>query len=364
LSVGVVGGTALTNDFTRQLVSFPGYPRLNYTETSTGRSASGGLILEWHVNSNWAVEVDGIYRGLHGSSPFPFGVVTWEFPVLAKYRFAFGRSAHPFLEGGAAFRTAANLNWANPSHEGVTAGTGLAIPIGRFELAPELRYTRWVGDNNIDAATKPDQIEVLLGFSGNFGSDRHPFSRWVTVGAVLGTNLTTNFTVFDSPTLIYLVRADGSTFVVNGTESGGSRGRSFLAGPSVQIKGPGRFAFEVDAIHTTENYIDNTYLANHVLYFSSQDGFGLWQLPVLAKYHLPVLFERGRLSEFLEAGPSFRLISTSYGASRYGITTGAGLELNAKLLRISPELRYCYWRPDSLSGLEHNQLQLLVSFAF
>lgn len=64
------------------------------------------------------IEPDGT---LNSISPSP--VVTWEFPVLAKYRFSEGRF-RPFIEAGPEFRTTGNLNFS-PSRYGGTAGFGI-----------------------------------------------------------------------------------------------------------------------------------------------------------------------------------------------------------------------------------------------
>ena len=75
----------------------------------------------------------------------PFTVLTWQFPVLAKY--GWGRSRWtPFAEGGPSFRLAGNLNGYNPSHYGITLGSGMETRTHGIRLAPALRYTRWAQD--------------------------------------------------------------------------------------------------------------------------------------------------------------------------------------------------------------------------
>jgi hypothetical protein len=72
-------------------------------------------------------------------------VLTWDFPVLAKYHLAkLGRA--PFVEAGPSFRAAGNLNGYNPSHFGVTAGAGAETRKGWALLSTALRYTRWAKD--------------------------------------------------------------------------------------------------------------------------------------------------------------------------------------------------------------------------
>ena len=90
-----------------------------------------------------SIEVDGLYHeleftragiepdgSLNSVSPAP--VVTWESPVLAKYRFTFPLIT-PFVEAGPAFRTSGNLNGASPSNHGFVAGVVQKRTYGSFE---------------------------------------------------------------------------------------------------------------------------------------------------------------------------------------------------------------------------------------
>jgi hypothetical protein len=61
-------------------------------------------------------------------------------------------------------------NW--PTTHGVVAGGGIAIPAGRVEFSPELRYTHWnreaVSGSFPDGgsyASSQDQLDVLVGIS-------------------------------------------------------------------------------------------------------------------------------------------------------------------------------------------------------
>lgn len=112
-------------------------------------------LVELHLPLHWSVEVDGLYRTLHfttaGVEPngtlnsvSPSPIVTWEFPVLVKYRFQFPK-VKPFVEAGPSFRTAGNLNGTEPSHRGVTGGFGVEMHSHGLAIAPVLRYTHWAG---------------------------------------------------------------------------------------------------------------------------------------------------------------------------------------------------------------------------
>jgi len=127
-----------------------------------------------------SVEADALYRPLNytfaGVNPngtlnsvSPATVVTWEFPVLAKYSFPM-RIAKPFLVLGPSFRAAGNLNQASPSNHGFTAGAGMeAHLVGKLKAAPVVRYTRWAADGNFAGGIGPvfirDQVEILVGLS-------------------------------------------------------------------------------------------------------------------------------------------------------------------------------------------------------
>ncbi len=129
-------------------------------------------MFEVHLDPHWSLEVNGLFRQLHGSvarvlrpedslgdqSPQP--VVTWEFPVLAKYRFQ-RRTLSPFFEAGPSFRTTGNLN-TEPSHHGIAAGAGFEMKWRSLKIAPALRYTLWAGEKHTQGA--PDRS----------GSSRNP----------------------------------------------------------------------------------------------------------------------------------------------------------------------------------------------
>jgi hypothetical protein len=108
-----------------------------------------GLTTLVSVGHNFWIEADGIYKPLRAGSDSltRFSVLTWQFPVLAKYSLAKRTSTwRPFAEGGPSFRLAGNLNGYNPSHYGVTVGGGIETYVRGVRLSPTLRYTRWAKD--------------------------------------------------------------------------------------------------------------------------------------------------------------------------------------------------------------------------
>jgi hypothetical protein len=136
LSLGVIGGVSLLGEFY--------YPASGVRERVGYLAGASGQV---ELHQDLALEVDAVYKPLQASfSPGQgFTVLSWDFPVLAKYHVAkLGRA--PFVEAGPSFRAAGNLNGYNPSHFGVTAGAGAETRTGWALLSTALRYTRWIKD--------------------------------------------------------------------------------------------------------------------------------------------------------------------------------------------------------------------------
>lgn len=141
LLVGVLAGFPLTRGFRPDSDGSAEIERMRYL---------AGLTVEINLAGNLSVEADGIYRPLNARSDPIYGqahfsVLTWQIPVLAKYRWT--RPVWtPFAEAGPSFRLAGNLNEYNPSHYGITAGAGMETRTHGIRLSPTLRYTRWATD--------------------------------------------------------------------------------------------------------------------------------------------------------------------------------------------------------------------------
>ena len=123
------------------------------------------------LNDRLSVEADGIYKPLRSSfgGAGHYSVITWDFPVLAKYQWTKSPWT-PFIEAGPSFRLAGNLN--NPSHYGVTAVAGMERRVGSLRITPTLRYTRWAVDPPLyysysggNERTSANVVEVLFGIS-------------------------------------------------------------------------------------------------------------------------------------------------------------------------------------------------------
>jgi len=352
LSVGFAGGGAPTNAFETTNAGVPG----TLTSYSQAKDYVVGLMLEYRLAGNLSVEADALYRELHLTVAFvepslvlyavsPSPVVTYELPLMVKYRFH-GSRADPFVEAGPVFRPTTNLN-ANPSHYGVGAGIGVTARWKQFEISPMLRYTRWVHDRPLQnfAESESDQVELLIGVSGRPHSAWHPLSSQIALGLVGGTTL-----LHDVPT-----SASAFTDLLVPAGSGGytyqqESGTTYVSGSAVSLLGPALEApllkgifLEVDAVHHSIEVSWRNVLQNgDVLQsFSGREGL-TWEFPVLGKYKIGTR----RVRPFVEAGPSFRLLAEN--SSLFGITTGAGLEVRWRNLKIAPALRFTHWGPQGL----------------
>jgi len=169
-SFGVTGGLGLTDGIQNQTTD-------GYHFYSDSKDYVVGPMIALGLPFHLSVELDALYRPLSLDSYIALEngvntatahahVTTWEFPVLAKYKFPLP-IVKPFLELGPSFRTAGNLNSTSPSHYGVTLGGGVEAHLLKLKIAPEIRYTHWAPDNTSPAVilplTNPNQVELLVG---------------------------------------------------------------------------------------------------------------------------------------------------------------------------------------------------------
>ncbi len=340
-SYGIVAGTALTDDFNS--FYYPSGQGLPTIEKSGGKGVIVGPMLEWSFSKHFSVEADGLFRELCFENVYA-GVhnptVTWEFPVLAKYRFVSvgmgGSAFRPFVEAGPSFRATGNLN-ANPSHAGISVGGGLDFLLRQFNIAPSLRYTRWAEDSRpYGISSRSDQIELLVGFSYSSDSDMHPFGRRLFVGAVMGVNLLGDYNSTAS-TLINAIDGTQTTFLSR------SGPRSFLVGPAVEFQATNNLSLEADAVYRPirEHYTESGVILGQPYTRSGDASLSTWQFPVLAKYNLPFSIVGKKLRPFVETGPSFRIGGS---VTHFGFTAGAGVSARLGRVNIAPALRYTRWR--------------------
>jgi hypothetical protein len=172
LRLGLVGGGPLTGGIAE--VSRP-------ERIDEKQGYAGGLAVEVELNRRVALEVNGLYRPFRANqyvvfeSPgipprevaFEFTVLTWQFPVLAKYRFRPESRLRPIVAAGPSLRFAGNLNGFNPSRLGFTAGGGVEAHSDSLRIVPMLRFTRWARDS-VDYGffsgprTAPSQVELVV----------------------------------------------------------------------------------------------------------------------------------------------------------------------------------------------------------
>src|SRR5581483_8994153 len=192
---------------------------------------------------------------------------------------------------------------------------GVEMHAGALLISPEIRYTRRQHDPQYAVPTVPDQVELLVGFSGNPPANAHPLGTRVSLGAILGVSILGDF----RPTHF------GYTDVTNGgrVDSFNTAGpRQFIPGAMLDVAIGRNFSVETDAIYDRLSASSRTVVSGGFigLYPGSYDYTQAeWKFPVLAKYR----FAEGRLRPVVELGPSFRIPPGASTLSPYGLTAGA-----------------------------------------
>ncbi len=364
VSFGVIAGGYFNRDFDSRV-----RPRPNGVPALTVLSDDGGYVVgalfEARLSRRMALELDALYKPLHyqdgarvrdgvAVSFAPNTVVTWQFPVLLKYKLSLG-AVNPFVEAGPAFRSAGNLNSSDPTHFGFSAGVGMETQWGRLRIAPRVRYTRWAEDDlALDARTRSDQVELLAGFSYVPASKAYPLGRRVSLGATVSSVVSKD------------IRPETFGFG-GGTTRISPATPSVVVGPSVEVALWRGLALEVDAIPRSFRAVSRTTLADGTPFPEQRStSGGTWEFPVLAKVRLG----KGAARPFLTAGPSFRLPKTTLPV--YGGTVGAGVELSLKRVKIAPSVRYTRWGPErplvagvvAGSGIRRDQIRVLIGVSF
>jgi hypothetical protein len=349
--VGFVGGIPITSSFVPSTSIYSGdseNPPNIWTATSGPRAFIAGLSLEAVISSRFSGEANVLHRDLwakqiytlNPGSPaantttYPFvASTTWEFPVLFKYTTGSHRR-RPFVDGGVSFRSLDRTGAPGPSRHGLTAGAGVAIELGRIQLTPQIRYTRWAqGQSNGYYDVKRDQLEFVTGISYRIPTAVHVGNQRIAVGLVAGARL--NETLAGVPN-----RVDRRAF----------------GGLSLDVNLRDRLSIEADGIYEPIGVRGNSVLT--------------WEFPVLLKYRWGV---RG-VRLFSEAGPSFRAsgnLQSAIPPSHYGFTAGTGIEKRAKGIAIAPAIRYTRWseaqayRGFSANTPYHpNSLELILGISF
>ena len=364
VSFGLVAGGYDNQDFDSLFEPGP----LDFPPTVVQPDSGGYIVgpsLEIHWSQRISLRVEALNKPLHyqdaaafNQDNVPIGfapntVVTWQFPVLVKYKFPLGRLS-PFLEGGPSFRLAGNLNRSDPSHVGVSAGVGVEAQWRRLRIAPRVRYTRWAEDAlDLVARTRPGQLEFLAGFSYVPASDSYPLGRRISVGAVIASTVSADFRES--------TKTHGPTALVLRTTSGP---RVIVVGPMVEFQLASSLSIEVNALTRSLRGVARSFDAGRPGGMDvrfTQTTFstgGIWEFPVLLKHRLT----KSSVRPFLALGPSFRL--PKRGLSIFGVTAGAGVELQLRRIKIAPGVRYTRWGPGESPGVSRNQVQILAGISF
>ena len=153
----------------------------------------------------------------------------------------------------------------------------------------------------------------------------------------------------------------------------------YIVGPMVELRLPFGLAVEADALYTGFEGVAGGGIA---LAGTESISGSQWQFPIVAKYKLGGV---PLIRPYVEGGVAFsRLVDVKNTVLRVangpgvsvatdrgtrGLVLGAGAEIRALFLRISPEVRYIRWGDDAFSSnqilrFNQNQAQFLVGFSF
>jgi hypothetical protein len=157
-----------------------------------------GATAELRLPFGLGVEVDALYRHLNYTNRLSNTTTTsidrttansWEFPLLAKYRFP-TKIVRPYVDAGVAWDTLSGLTstvtqtilpstttttttskpaaLTNNTSMGIVIGGGLDIHAILVHISPEIRYTRWVDKHfNVNGVlnSNQNQAEFLVGIT-------------------------------------------------------------------------------------------------------------------------------------------------------------------------------------------------------
>jgi hypothetical protein len=143
-----------------------------------------GPTLDFQLPRGFGIVADFLHKSHEESGGAIHGGVykttesSWEFPLLAKYRFSHGR-VRPYIEGGPTFNrlggylTPYMSMLATPSEpqpkvnvtrKGFAAGAGLEFKLGPARLMPAVRFSHWRGKDTY-IVPGANTADVLLGIA-------------------------------------------------------------------------------------------------------------------------------------------------------------------------------------------------------
>jgi hypothetical protein len=182
----------------------------------------------------------------------------------------------------------------------------------------------------------------------------------ISAGLKAGVPLTDALTAAQQPSVI-----DAGTSLQQPGSGYSADTHRYVIGPYIDIHLPASFAIEVDALYRSYNFTLNS------PYASATTSVSSWDFPVMLKYKML----HGPLRPYIEGGLVFNHLSVSdvpelIHRSTGGVTLGAGLEIHALRLRISPEIRYEGFllhnisSPGDLLQSNRNQVLFMVGIGF
>lgn len=164
----------------------------------------------------------------------------------------------------------------------------------------------------------------------------------------------------------------------------------YLIGPTAELHLPAGFSIEVDALYRHFSFATNNQLVDALT--NQRTTASSWEFPVLLKYRIPTPVPL--VKPFIDGGVAFNTLtgvkqtatslffpgrgnttSTTNPTqlnenNTMGVVVGAGVEVKALFLRVSPEIRYTRWSNEQFKdplGFSHsnlNQAEVMVGFTF
>ena len=197
-----------------------------------------------------------------------------------------------------------------------------------------------------------------------------------------------SFVLFAQPFTAGIKAGVPLTDFVNATQNGTfnytASTQRYIIGGEVELRLPMGLGVEFDALYRRLHYTGSGNLVD--AFVTSNTTAGNWEFPLLLKYrfHAPVV------RPYVEAGAAwdtltgFKQTITSVSPAQLpgplasdlkekttmGVVLGAGVDIHAVFLHVSPEVRFTRWNSSQISdvnGLIHsnrNQAEFLVGFTF
>jgi hypothetical protein len=146
--------------------------------------------------------------------------------------------------------------------------------------------------------------------------------------------------------------------------------KRYTIGPTFEVRLPMRLGITFDILYKRIAY--EQIEVNNVVFTHTSNS---WEFPIMLRYR----FGEGNLRPFVAGGPTFDRISAGavrdpvefVKKSTAGIVLGAGVEVRALLIRVTPELRYTHRGAehfvDAVGGLlksNRQQAEFLVGLTF